>query len=161
MGGSMRDRINQSMKEAMKSGDKKRLSTLRLVNAAIKDRDIAARADESGQATGTEKISDQDILALLQKMIKQRRDSAATYRQGGREELAEGEEAEIAIIEEYLPEQMSDDEMRAAVKAALQETGCCGLKDMGKIMGVLKERFTGRMDFGRVSAMVKEGLKES
>jgi len=157
----MRDRINQSMKEAMKSGDKKRLSTLRLVNAAIKDRDIAARADESGQATGTEKISDQDILALLQKMIKQRRDSAATYRQGGREELAEGEEAEIAIIEEYLPEQMSDDEMRAAVKAALQETGCCGLKDMGKIMGVLKERFTGRMDFGRVSAMVKEGLKES
>lgn len=156
----MRERINQSMKEAMKSGDKKRLSTLRLVNAAIKDRDIAARADDSGQATGNDKITDQEILALLQKMIKQRRDSAATYRQGGREELAEGEEAEIKIIEEYLPQQMSEDEMRAAVKAAIAETGCCGLKDMGKIMGVLKERFTGSMDFGKVSAMVKEGLKE-
>ncbi len=156
----MRERINQSIKEAMKSGDKKRLSTLRLVNAAIKDRDIAARADDSGQATGKDKIGEQDILALLQKMIKQRRDSAATYRQGGREELAEGEEAEIAIIEEYLPQQMSEDEMRDAVKAAIEETGCCGLKDMGKIMGILKERFTGRMDFGKVSAMVKEGLKD-
>lgn len=155
----MRERINQSMKEAMKSGDKKRLSTLRLVNAAIKDRDIAARADEAGQATGNEKIGDQEILALLQKMIKQRRDSAATYRQGGREELAESEEAEIAIIENYLPKQMSEDEMREAVKAAMEETGCSGLKDMGKIMGVLKERFTGRMDFGKVSAMVKEALK--
>lgn len=157
----MRERLTQSMKEAMKSGDKKRLSTLRLVNAAIKDRDIAARADESGQSTGNEKISDQEILALLQKMIKQRRDSAVTYRQGGREELAEGEEAEIAIIEEYLPKQMSEDEMRQAVQSAIEATGCSGLKDMGKIMGVLKERYTGRMDFGKVSGMVKEGLKDS
>ncbi|MBU2580543.1 MAG: GatB/YqeY domain-containing protein [Alphaproteobacteria bacterium] len=157
----MREQLTQSMKQAMKSGDKKRLSTLRLVNAAIKDRDIAARADDSGQSTGNDKISDSEILALLQKMIKQRRDSAATYRQGGREELAVSEEAEIAIIGEYLPQQMSEDEMRQAVKTAIEETGCCGLKDMGKIMGVLKERYTGRMDFGKVSAMVKEGLKES
>jgi uncharacterized protein len=156
----MRDRINESMKEAMKSGEKKRLSTLRLVNAAIKDRDIAARADESGAATGIEKISDQEILALLQKMIKQRRDSAETYRQGGREELAESEEAEIAIIEEFLPQQMSEEEMREAVETVVDETGCCGLKDMGKIMGLLKERYTGRMDFGKVSVIVKEALKE-
>lgn len=156
----MRERINQSMKEAMKSGDKKRLSTLRLVNAAIKDRDIAARADDSGVATGTDKISDQDILALLQKMIKQRRDSAETYRQGGRAELAESEEAEIEIIKEFLPQQMGEDEMREAVNSIIDETGCCGLKDMGKIMGLLKERYTGRMDFGKVSAMVKEALKE-
>ncbi len=157
----MRERINQSMKEAMKSGEKKRLSTLRLVNAAIKDRDIAARADAKGQATGTDKISEQEILALLQKMIKQRRDSAETYRQGGREELAAGEEEEIAIIEEYLPQQMSEDEVRKAIKAAIEETGCCGLKDMGKIMGLLKERYTGRMDFGKASSMVKGALQES
>ncbi|MCH9808396.1 MAG: GatB/YqeY domain-containing protein [Alphaproteobacteria bacterium] len=157
----MRERLNQSMKEAMKSGDKKRLSTLRLVNAAIKDRDIAARADEKGQATGSDKIGEPEILALLQKMIKQRRDSADTYRKGGREELAEGEEAEIAIIEEYLPQQMGDEEVREAVKSAIEETGCCGLKDMGKIMGVLKKRYTGRMDFGKASAIVKSALKES
>ncbi len=156
----MRDRINQAMKEAMKSGDKKRLSTLRLVNAAIKDRDIAARADEKGQPTGTEKIGDPEILALLQKMIKQRRDSADTYRQGGREELAEGEEAEIVIIEEFLPQQMTEEELREAVAKVIDETGCCGLKDMGKIMGLLKERYTGRMDFGKVSVMVKEQLKD-
>ncbi len=156
----MRERINQSMKEAMKSGDKKRLSTLRLVNAAIKDRDIAARADEKGQATGADKIGEQEILALLQKMIKQRRDSAETYRLGGREELAESEEAEITIIEEFLPQQMSEQEMREAVTDIVEQTGCCGLKDMGKIMGLLKERYTGRMDFGKVSGMVKEALKD-
>lgn len=157
----MRELINQSMKEAMKSGDKKRLSTLRLVNAAIKDRDIAARADDKGQATGEEKVSDSDILALLQKMIKQRRDSAETYRQGGRPELAEGEEAEIAIIEEFLPQQMSEDEVRKAVADVIDETGCGGLKDMGKIMGVLKQRYTGSMDFGKASAIVKEALKDA
>ena len=157
----MRERINQSMKEAMKSGDKKRLSTLRLVNAAIKDRDIAARADDKGQATGEDKISDAEILALLQKMIKQRRDSAATYRQGNREDLAESEEAEIAIIEEFLPQQMSEDEVREAVKSVIEETGCGGLKDMGKVMGALKQRYTGTMDFGKASSMVKEQLKDA
>ena len=145
----------------MKPGDKKRLSTQRLVNAAIKDRDIAARADEKGQATGADKIGEQEILALLQKMIKQRRDSAETYRQGGREELATGEEAEITIIEEFLPQQMNEQEMHEAVTAVVEETGCCGLKDMGKIMGLLKERYTGRMDFGKVSGMVKEALKDN
>lgn len=156
----MRERINQSMKEAMKAGERKRLSTLRLINAAIKDRDIAARADEKGNATGTDKIGDPEILALLQKMIKQRRDSADTYRQAGREELAEGEEQEIAIITEFLPQQMSEEDMREAVRATIVESGCAGLKDMGKIMGLLKERYAGRMDFGKVSIMVKEQLKE-
>ncbi len=155
----MRERLNQAVKDAMKAGEKKRLSTLRLVNAAIKDRDIAARADESGEATGKDKVSDQDILALLQKMIKQRRESATTYRQGNREDLAVAEEEEVKIIEEFLPQQMTEDEMRAAVKTVMAETGCAGLKDMGRTMAVLKERYTGQMDFGKASAMVKEALK--
>ena len=155
----MRERINQAMKDAMKSGEKARVSTLRLINAAIKDRDIAARADDKGQATGKDRADEQDILALLQKMIKQRREAADTYRQAGRIELAENEEAEIPIIEEFLPQQMNEVEMRAAVKTVMDEVGCSGLKDMGRTMGVLKERFAGQMDFGRASAMVKEELK--
>ncbi|CFX39065.1 Aspartyl/glutamyl-tRNA(Asn/Gln) amidotransferase subunit B (Asp/Glu-ADT subunit B) [Candidatus Filomicrobium marinum] len=155
----MRERINQAMKDAMKSGEKARVSTLRLINAAIKDRDIAARADEKGQTTGKDRADEQDILALLQKMIKQRREAADTYRQAGRIELAEKEEAEIPIIEEFLPQQMNETEMRAAVKTVMDEVGCSGLKDMGRTMGVLKERFAGQMDFGRASAMVKEELK--
>lgn len=155
----MRERINQAMKDAMKSGEKARVSTLRLINAAIKDRDIAARADDKGQATGKDRADEQDILALLQKMIKQRREAADTYRQAGRIELAEKEEAEIPIIEEFLPQQMNEVEMRAAVKTVMDEVGCSGLKDMGRTMGVLKERFAGQMDFGRASAMVKEELK--
>lgn len=155
----MRERINQAMKDAMKSGEKARVSTLRLINAAIKDRDIAARADDKGQTTGKDRADEQDILALLQKMIKQRREAADTYRQAGRIELAEKEEAEIPIIEEFLPQQMSEAEMRAAVKTVMDEVGCSGLKDMGRTMGVLKERFAGQMDFGRASAMVKEALK--
>jgi uncharacterized protein YqeY len=155
----MRERINEAMKDAMKSGDKARVSTLRLINAAIKDRDIAARADDKGQATGKDRADEQEILGLLQKMIKQRRESAETYRQAGRLDLAEKEEAEIVVIEEFLPRQMNEDEMRAAVKDVMSEIGCCGLKDMGRTMGLLKERFAGRMDFGRASAMVKEELK--
>lgn len=155
----MRERINEAMKVAMKSGEKARVSTLRLINAAIKDRDIAARADEKGQATGKDRADEQDILGLLQKMIKQRRESAETYRQAGRPELADKEEAEILVIEEFLPRQMSEEEIRAAVKDVMAELGCCGLKDMGRTMGLLKERFAGQMDFGRASAMVKEELK--
>ncbi|MDX2258230.1 MAG: GatB/YqeY domain-containing protein [Hyphomicrobiaceae bacterium] len=154
----MRDRLNQAVKDAMKSGEKSRLSTLRLINAAIKDRDIASRADDSGEATGRERIEDTEILALLQKMIKQRRESAGTYRQGGRPELAAAEEAEILVIEEFLPKQMSEAEMAAAVKAAMAEVGCAGLKDMGRTMALLKERYTGQMDFGKASAMVKAAL---
>jgi len=154
----MRERITQAMKEAMKSGDKSRLSTLRLINAAIKDRDIAARVDSKGQATGKDKVDEQGILALLQKMIKQRRESIATYKDGAREDLAEKEAAEIAVIDEFLPQQMSEAEMREAVKAVMAELGCCGLKDMGRTMALLKERYTGQMDFGKASAMIKQEL---
>ncbi len=143
----MRERIQMAMKEAMKSGDKRRLSTLRLVTAAIKDRDIAARVDDS------------EILALLQKMIKQRRESAEIYTQGGRQELAEQEAAEIAIIEEFLPQQMSEDEIRVAAKAVIEELGASGLKDMGRVMGALKTKYSGEMDFSKASSMVKEALK--
>lgn len=155
----MRERINQSLKDAMKSGDKARVSTLRLINAAIKDRDIAARADDKGQTTGKDRADDQEILGLLQKMVKQRRESSETYRQAGRADLADREDAEIPIIEEFLPQQMSEAETRAAVKAVMAELGCAGLKDMGRTMAALKERFAGQMDFGKASALVKEELK--
>lgn len=155
----MRDRIQQATKDAMKAGEKRRLSTLRLVTAAIKDRDIAARVDEKGSATGRDRIDDTEILQLLQKMIRQRRESIEVYKQGGREELAEQEAEEIAIIEEFLPKQMGEDEIRAAAAAAIAETSASGLKDMGRVMAVLKERFPGVMDFGKASGMVKEQLK--
>lgn len=155
----MRERINQSLKDAMKSGDKARVSTLRLINAAIKDRDIAARADDKGQTTGKDRADDQEILGLLQKMVKQRRESSETYRQAGRADLADREDAEIPIIEEFLPQQMSEAETRAAVKAVMAELSCAGLKDMGRTMAALKERFAGQMDFGKASALVKEELK--
>lgn len=151
----MRERINQNVKDAMKSGDKLRRSTLRLVQAAIKDRDIASRVDAKGQSTGKERVDDTDILALLQKMIKQRRESAETYTRGGRLDLAEKEIAEIAIIEEFLPKQMDEAEMTAACEAVMEEISFCGLKDMGKTMAILKERYTGQMDFGKASAIVK------
>jgi uncharacterized protein YqeY len=155
----MRERINTAIKDAMKAGDKRRLSTLRLVNAAIKDRDIAARVDEKGRSTGRERIDDTEILALLQKMIKQRRESIETYAQGGRQDLVEQEEGEIAVIEEFLPQQMSEEETRAAVEALVAELGATGLKDMGRTMAALKERFAGRMDFGKASGLVKGLLK--
>ncbi|HRY06470.1 MAG TPA: GatB/YqeY domain-containing protein [Hyphomicrobiaceae bacterium] len=155
----MRERIQTAMKEAMKAGNKRRLSTLRLVTAAIKDRDIAARVDDKGQSTGKERVEDSDILALLQKMIKQRRESVEIYTQGGREELAEQEAAEIAIIEEFLPQQMGEDAIRQAAQGIVAELGASGLKDMGRVMSALKERYTGQMDFSKASAMVKEALK--
>ncbi len=155
----MRERISQATKEAMKSGDKARLSTLRLISAAIKDRDIAARVDAKGQSTGHDKANEQDVLALLQKMIKQRRESIETYRQAGRIDLADKEAAEITVIEEFLPAQMTEEEMTAAVSEIMAELGCAGLKDMGRTMAALKERYTGRMDFGKASAMIKDQLK--
>lgn len=155
----MRERIQGAMKDAMKSGDKRRVSTLRLVTAAIEDRDIAARVDEKGHPTGKDRVEDSDILALLQKMIKQRRESVEIYTQGGRQELAEQEAAEIAIIEEFLPQQMGEDEIRAAAKAVVSALGATGLKDMGRVMAALKEKYTGQMDFSKASAMVKEALK--
>ncbi len=151
----MRDRINQDIKDAMKSGDKSRLSTLRLINAAIKDRDIAARVDEKGQSTGNDKVGDSDILALLQKLIKQRRDSVESFTKGGRKDLADKELAEIAVIETYLPAQMSEAEIKTAVETVIGELGATGLKDMGRTMAALKERHTGQMDFSKASALVK------
>jgi uncharacterized protein YqeY len=155
----MRDRINTAMKDALKSGEKRRLSTLRLMTAAIKDRDIAARVDEKGRATGRDKIDDLEILALLQKMIKQRREAIETYRQVEREDRVEEEAAEIAVIEEFLPQQMGEEETRGAVAGVVAELGASGLKDMGRVMGALKERFTGQMDFGKASAAAKDLLK--
>jgi uncharacterized protein YqeY len=155
----LRERISQSIKDAMKSGEKLRLTTLRLVNAAIKDRDLAAHVDEKGNATGRDKISDADILTLLQKMVKQRRESIATFRQGGREDLAANEEAEIAVIEEFMPRQMDDAEIRAAVKQVVGELGASGLKDMGRTIAALKQRHAGQMDFAKASGIVKELLK--
>ena len=154
----MRERINTAMKNAMKAGDKRRTSTLRLVNAAIKDRDIAARVDDSGQSTGRDKIEDIEILSLLQKMVKQRRESITTYAGAGRDDLVKQEAEEITIIEEFLPTQMSEAEMKAAVCALVEEIGAAGLKDMGRTMAALKERFAGRMDFAKASALVKAAL---
>lgn len=155
----MRERLNEDVKKAMKSGDKRRLATLRLINAAIKDRDLGAGLDEHGDTTGRDKITDQDILALLQKMIKQRRESLETFAKAGRDDLAEQEQSEIAIIEEYLPKQMSEEETRKAVQTLVKEIGAQGLKDMGRTMTALKERHTGQMDFAKASSIVKELLK--
>ena len=149
----LRERFTESLKEAMKAKDAKRLSTLRLMLAAVKERDIAARTE-----TSREGVSDDEILQLLTKMIKQREESAATYESGGRPELAAGERAEIEIIREYMPRQLSPDETRAAVTNVVQEIGATSIKDMGKVMAVLKERFTGQMDFGKAGAHVKELL---
>jgi uncharacterized protein YqeY len=154
----MRENITQAVKDAMKSGDKVRLSTLRLIQAAIKDRDIAARVDAKGQSTGHDRIDDSELLGLLQKMIKQRREAAKTYADAGRGELADKENAEIAVIEEFLPKQLSAEETEKAVAAVIDEISASGLKDMGRTMSALKERFAGQMDFGKASAAVKARL---
>ncbi|WP_432449618.1 GatB/YqeY domain-containing protein [Aliiroseovarius marinus] len=149
----MRSRVNDALKTAMKNKDAERLSTLRLINAAIKDRDIALRG------TGEEaEITDADILAILGKMVKQRQESARAYEEGGRLELAEKERSEIEVIEDFLPKQLSDDETAAEVAAAIAEVGAESIRDMGKVMGVLKSKFTGQMDFGKVGPMVKDKL---
>jgi uncharacterized protein YqeY len=149
----MRTELNDALKSAMKEKDGLATSTLRLIQAALKDRDIAARAKGN-----TDGIADEEILGLLQSMIKQRRDSIDAYKKGGRMELAEREAGEIAIIERFLPKQMSADEVSQAVDGVIAEFEAATLKDMGKVMGALKERFPGRMDFGKASALVKEKL---
>jgi uncharacterized protein YqeY len=148
----LRARFTTEMKEAMKAGAKDRLATVRMIQAALKDRDIEARGN------GKEPISDDEILSLLQKMIKQRTESAAVYEQGGRPELAATERAEIAIIESFLPKQMDQAETQAAIDAAIAETGAAGPKDMGKVIAALKGQFAGRMDFGKASGLVKAAL---
>lgn len=150
---SLRAQLTDAMKEAMKAKDAKRLATVRLILAALKDRDIAARTETSKDLVG-----DDDILTLLAKMIKQREESAVVYRQGGRPELAENEEGEIAVIRTFMPKQMDVAEMKAALQAVIAETGAASIKDMGKVMAVLKERFAGQMDFGKASAATKDAL---
>jgi len=149
----MRSRLNEALKTAMKQKEAARLSTLRLINAAIKDRDIALR----GETEGAE-VSEDEILAILGKMVRQRQESARAYEEGGRLELAEKELAEVEIIEEFLPKQLSDDEVATEVAAAIAEVGAESIRDMGKVMGVLKGKFTGQMDFGKVGPMVKARL---
>ena len=148
----LRARFTAEMKEAMKAGEKDKLATIRMIQAALKDKDIEARG------LGKEAVPDEDILALLQKMIKQRTESAGVYEQGGRPELAANERAEIAIIQGFLPQQMDEAETKAAIDAAIAETGAAGPKDMGKVIGALKGKFAGRMDFGRASGLVKDAL---
>jgi hypothetical protein len=148
----LREKINDAMKEAMRAQDKLRLSTLRLANAAIKNADIEART------AGKEPLSDDDLLGLLQKMIKQRQESVDLYEKGGRKELADQERGEIEIIKGFLPQQLSEAEAKAAIADAVKATGAAGMKDMGKVMAVLKERYAGRMDFGKASGLVKAQL---
>lgn len=149
----MRERINQDVKTAMKSGDKARLGTLRLLTAAIKDREIGV----GGQAPV--EVGDAEVVAVLQKMVKQRRESIATYEKAGRNDLADQEKAEIAVLEDYLPKQMDEAGVKAAVTALVAELGAAGPKDMGRVMGAMKERYAGQMDFGKASGVLKDLLK--
>ena len=147
----LRDDINNALKEAMKAKDERKVSTLRLVNSTFKNADIEAR-------TTGKTLSDADLLPVLQKMIKQRQESKELYEKGGRPELAQQEADEIAIISSYLPKQMSDAEVSAAIDAAIAETGAASMKDMGKVVGQLKAKFAGQMDFAKASGLVKGKL---
>ncbi len=148
---SLRERFTQEMKDAMKGGDKARLAAIRMIQAALKDRDIEARG------AGKE-VSEEDILALLQKMVKSRQESLSMYEQAGRDDLAAQERGEIAVIQTFLPAQMSEDDVKAAIAAAIAETGAASMKDMGKVVAVLKAKFTGQMDFAKASGLVKAAL---
>jgi uncharacterized protein YqeY len=147
----MRDRFTADLKAAMKSGDRLKVGALRLVNAALKDRDIEAR----GQGRS---VSDDDILALLQKMIKSRQESLDIFEKNNRPDLADTERGEIAVISAYLPQQLSEEEVAAAIRDAIAVTGAASIKDMGKVVAALKAKYTGRMDFAKASAAVKAAL---
>jgi len=149
----MRERINAALKEAMLAKDKLRISTIRLMMAAIKDRDIALRGED-----GASGLDDPGIMALLAKMVKQRNESAATYETAGRMELAETERAEIAVIKGFLPKPLSADQVDAAIQKAMAETGASSIRDMGKVMGALKANYAGQMDFGAAGGRVKAAL---
>ncbi|MGR9077515.1 GatB/YqeY domain-containing protein [Rhizobium leguminosarum] len=148
----LRDQLATQLKEAMKAKNAERLSTVRLIQAAVKDRDIANRG------IGKEQASDDEILQILAKMVKQRDESAKIYEENSRPELAAKERAEIIVIQDFMPKQLSDSEVRANVSAMIAETGAAGAKDMGKVMAALKERYAGQMDFAKASATVKELL---
>jgi uncharacterized protein YqeY len=150
---SLRQKLNDAMKEAMKAKDAKRLATVRLALAALKDRDIAARTETSRDLLG-----DDEILSLLAKMIKQREESAIAFDAGKRPELAAGEREEIAIIRSFMPAQMDEAGMKAAADTVIAELGATSIKDMGKVMAAMKERYAGQMDFGRASSLVKDRL---
>jgi uncharacterized protein YqeY len=148
----MREKLSQAMKDAMKAGDKRRLATVRLMQAALKDKDIENRGLGKGPA------SEDEIFGLLQKMIKQRQESLAIYEGAGRSELAQAEREEAEIIQSFLPQPLGDAETQAAIDAAIAETGAASMKDIGKVIGVLRTQYAGRMDFSKASALVKERL---
>ena len=148
----LRDAINNAVKEAMKAKEERKLSTLRMMNSTIKNADIDARGN------GKPPLSDDDLLGVFQKMIKQRQESVELYEKGGRAELAAQERDEIAVIQAYLPKQMSDDDVRAAIAAVIKETGAASMKDMGKVIAVLRAKYAGQMDFGKASGLVKAAL---
>ncbi len=150
----MRAELDKNLKEAIKSQEKQRVATLRLINAAIKDRDIAVRSEEN-----TEGVSDDEIILILSNMVKQRKQSIVQYEEGGRIELAEREREEIRIIQEFLPIQLSEEEIKIEVSKIIEGIDGLTIKDMGKIMGQLKTNYTGRMDFGKASEIVKALLK--
>lgn len=149
----LRQELNDSLKKAMKAKDSCATSTIRLILAALKDRDIAARTQGSD-----EKLNDDQILEVLQKMVRQRRDAIEMYAKGGRQDLADREQREIEIIEGFLPKPLSDAESKTAVREVISELGASSIKEMGQVMGELKRRYPGRMDFSKASAMVKEAL---
>ena len=150
----MRSELDENLKEAIKSQEKQRVATLRLINAAIKDRDIAVRSEEN-----TEGVSDDEIILILSNMVKQRKQSIVQYEEGGRIELAEREREEIKIIQEFLPNQLTNEEIQAEISKIIDAEDQLTIKDMGKIMGELKNKFSGRMDFGKASEIVKALLK--
>jgi uncharacterized protein len=148
----MRTHLMDDLKAAMKAGDKTKVGTIRLIQAALKDKDIEARGQGKGQLT------DEDILSLLQKMAKQRIESLTIYKDAGRAELAAGEQAELDIINTYLPQQMDEAGIKAAIQSAVTETGAASMKDMGKVVAALKAKYTGQMDFAKASQLVKAAL---
>ena len=150
----IREEIKKQLIEAMKAGEKEKVDTLRLINSTIKDKDIADRT--KGNMDG---ISDDAILSVLQGMIKQRKESIALYTQGGRAELAAAEQKEVDIIQSFLPKQMNAEEMKEAIKDAIAETGATTMKDMGKVMGLLRSKYAGKMDFGAASGEIKAQLQ--
>ncbi|MCB9988831.1 MAG: GatB/YqeY domain-containing protein [Rhodospirillales bacterium] len=149
-----REEFNSALKDALKSKDQIAMATIRLMIAAMKDRDIAAR----GQGSASEGISDNEILSMLQTMIKQRQESSKTYRDASRDDLADREEAEIEVIQRFMPKALSEDEMQEAIATIITETGAAGIKDMGKVMAELKTRYAGQLDMGRAGGVVKQKL---
>jgi uncharacterized protein YqeY len=150
----LRDQLNADLKDAMKAGNKRKLATIRLMNAAIKDKDIGARTEGHDSA----KLPDSALLDLFTKMVKQRQDSIAAYEQGGRAELAQAEREEMEIIQSYMPKQLSDDETRAAIKEIITAVGATTVKDMGKVMAELKSKYSGQIDMGKAGGVVKSLL---